>query len=375
MKELKNYLPPYHSVSLHRRKKFRRLGSSVGEHWQSPDWGKEGSLVAALQSRGLTCAGVSRLTAWKAERNCSWAKSLHALKGWIVAEIGSPPSKCCLQHLPLHCAGTFLWQSICSLTELIVRLGLFIVRFAFLFTAFSQARDDLCACRCVYVDGSSVIQLLTILNIWFCVLWQHPPSSWFFTVYFAELYLAPLSCVGSVMPVANGEFDLARYTGAWAFLVVKSEFCFPREYQSLQYHWWCRHVHLRVLYPILQSEGTEKGWWGCVEKEIGHHDFTCFLFCVLLIVSPPQYCSLFRFCSVELMWLWFPEGFPICFRLHNLLLSVQRQNGNLLLCILRIAGGTALAPLNCLSEIQLPPDRWYQINIIWTYKLKLLSTG
>lgn len=69
-----------------------------------------------------------------------------------------------------------------------------------------------------------------------------------------------MSCVGSVMPIANGEFNLAQYIGAWAFLMGKSEVCFPREYQSLQYHGWCRHVNLRVLYPILQPEGTEEGW-------------------------------------------------------------------------------------------------------------------
>lgn len=142
----------------------------------------------------------------------------------------------------------------------------------------------------------------------------------------------------------------------------KSEFCFPKEYQSLQYHWWCRHV----LYAILQPESTEKGWWGVVEMGIWHHDFTCFLFCILLIVSPPQYSSLYRLCSVELMWLWFPEGFPISFRLQYLLLTVQRQNGNLLLCLLRIAGGTTLTLLNCLSQIQLPPNRQYQFNTIWT---------
>lgn len=184
-----------------------------------------------------------------------------------------------------------------------------------------------------------------------------------------------MSCVGSVMPIANGEFHLAQYIGAWAFLMGKSEVCFPREYQSLQYHGWCRHVNLRVLYPILQPEGTEKGWWGGVETEIWHHDFTCFSLCVLLIVSPPQYSSCFRFCSVELIWLWFPEGFPISFRLQYLLLTVQRQNGNLFLCILRIAGGTTLILLNCLSQIQLPPNRRYRINVIWTYKLKLLRTG
>lgn len=76
----KNYLPPYHSISLYRRKKFRRLGYSVGEHWKSPVWGEEGSSVTALLGRGLKCAGVSRVTAGKAERNCSWAKSLHRLK-------------------------------------------------------------------------------------------------------------------------------------------------------------------------------------------------------------------------------------------------------------------------------------------------------
>lgn len=66
----------------------------------------------------------------------------------------------------------------------------------------------------------------------------------------------------------------------------KSEFCFHREYQSLQYHWWGRHVLFRVLYPILQPEGTEEEPRGGVEIEIWHHDFTCFLLYILLIVSP-----------------------------------------------------------------------------------------
>lgn len=121
---------------------------TVGEHRWSPEWGEEGSSVAALQKRRLICAEVSRVTAGKAERNCSRAKSLHTWKGWIVAEIGSPPSKCCLQHLPLHCAGPCLWWSIHSLTEPIVRWVFFVLLFAPLFIVLSQETDDLCEYRC-----------------------------------------------------------------------------------------------------------------------------------------------------------------------------------------------------------------------------------
>lgn len=55
--------------------------------------------------------------------------------------------------------------SLAELTQPIVRLGFFILHFAALFIVSSQARDDLCECRCVYVDGISEIQLLTTLDI------------------------------------------------------------------------------------------------------------------------------------------------------------------------------------------------------------------